>query len=67
MHASHRSAAEPDTYLVVQSFLPSQTPRGVQRLRDMDLKAKRGDGHGERMPWQPGADAQGGLGGLQPP
>jgi len=35
-----------------KSFLPSQTPRGVQRLRDMDLKAKRGDGHGERMPWQ---------------
>lgn len=36
----------------MQSYLPSQTPKGVRRLRHMDLEAKRGDGHGERMSWQ---------------
>lgn len=32
----------------MQSYLPSQTPKGVERLRKSELAAVRGDGHGER-------------------
>ncbi|CAL5043183.1 unnamed protein product [Urochloa decumbens] len=39
-------------FFPLESYLPSQTPEGVARLREMDLEAKRGDGHGERMLWQ---------------
>lgn len=37
---------------MAQSYLPSQTPKGVAMLRKKDLEAKRGDGRGERMQWQ---------------
>ncbi|TKW22386.1 hypothetical protein SEVIR_4G225100v4 [Setaria viridis] len=39
-------------FFPLKSYLPSQTPKGVARLRETDLKAKRGDGRGERMLWQ---------------
>jgi lipoxygenase len=32
----------------VQSYLPSDTPKGLEDLRKKDLQALRGDGHGER-------------------
>ncbi|CAN6201744.1 unnamed protein product [Urochloa humidicola] len=39
-------------FFPLKSYLPSQTPEGVAKLREKDLEAKRGDGHGERMLWQ---------------
>jgi lipoxygenase len=38
-------------WYVVQSYLPSETPPGVQSLRESELKATRGDGTGERNKW----------------
>ncbi|KAH9301724.1 hypothetical protein KI387_013307, partial [Taxus chinensis] len=34
-----------------QPYLPSKTPNGLKDLRQKDLKDKRGDGKGERKPW----------------
>lgn len=31
-----------------QSYLPSQTPSGLRKLREEELKQKRGNGEGER-------------------
>ncbi|TVU08178.1 hypothetical protein EJB05_41569, partial [Eragrostis curvula] len=36
------------TFFPLKSYLPSQTPQGVQRLRKSDLLAIRGNGCGER-------------------
>lgn len=33
---------------VLQSYLPSQTPKGLKRLRDHELENLRGTGQGER-------------------
>lgn len=35
-------------FLTLQSFLPSETPAGLKRLREDDLKTLRGNGQGER-------------------
>lgn len=32
----------------MQSYLPSQTPNGLKRLRERELQILRGDGEGER-------------------
>ncbi|KAM0860348.1 hypothetical protein ACQ4PT_046611 [Festuca glaucescens] len=37
--------------MVVQSYLPSETPPGVESLRDSELKATSGDGSGARNKW----------------
>ncbi|KAL6628990.1 hypothetical protein ACP70R_028755 [Stipagrostis hirtigluma subsp. patula] len=39
-------------FFTVKSFLPSQTPRGLEGLRKKDLAALRGDGHGERKAFE---------------
>ena len=33
----------------MQSYLPSETPKGLQRLRKSELEAIRGNGRGERV------------------
>ncbi|CAN6207262.1 unnamed protein product [Urochloa humidicola] len=40
--------ADKRTFFPLKSYLPSQTPEGVARLRKEELEAIRGDGHGER-------------------
>ncbi|KAH7684336.1 Lipoxygenase plant protein [Dioscorea alata] len=35
-----------------KSYLPFQTPAGIQRLREADLEIKRGDGTGERKTYE---------------
>jgi lipoxygenase len=37
---------------ISQSYLPSQTPRGVKNLRTKELEAIRGNGRGERKEWE---------------
>jgi lipoxygenase len=34
--------------IYLQSYLPSKTPKGLERLRSKDLDSVRGDGTGER-------------------
>lgn len=34
--------------LYEQSYLPSQTPKGLKRLREIELEKIQGDGQGER-------------------
>jgi lipoxygenase len=34
--------------IYLQSYLPSQTPPGIEALRKKELETLRGDGHGER-------------------
>lgn len=36
----------------MQSYLPSQTPKGLERLRSKDLQTVRGDGTGERKSFE---------------
>lgn len=36
----------------MQSYLPSQTPSGLKRLRNKDLEELRGDGQGERKSFE---------------
>jgi lipoxygenase len=36
----------------VQSYLPSDTPKGLEDLRKKDLQALRGDGSGERKAFE---------------
>jgi lipoxygenase len=36
----------------VQSFLPSETPKGLEELRKKELQTLRGDGHGERRSFE---------------
>ncbi|XP_051223252.1 lipoxygenase 2.3, chloroplastic [Lolium perenne] len=38
-------------FFPLKSYLPSETPPGVQSLRESELKATRGDGTGERNKW----------------
>ncbi|XP_062232947.1 lipoxygenase 2.1, chloroplastic-like [Phragmites australis] len=40
--------ADKRTFFPLKSYLPSQTPRGVERLRKSELQAIRGNGYGER-------------------
>jgi len=35
-----------------QSYLPSETPEGVRRLREAELDSLRGDGQGERKSFE---------------
>ncbi|AQK60089.1 linoleate 13S-lipoxygenase10 [Zea mays] len=35
-------------FFTLKSYLPSDTPKGLEDLRKKDLQALRGDGHGER-------------------
>ncbi|KAL2937414.1 Linoleate 13S-lipoxygenase 2-1 chloroplastic, partial [Bienertia sinuspersici] len=39
---------EKRVFFTTKSYLPSQTPSGLKRLREKDLEALRGDGTGER-------------------
>ncbi|OEL31848.1 Lipoxygenase 2.1, chloroplastic [Dichanthelium oligosanthes] len=39
-------------FFPLKSYIPSQTPKGVEFLRRKELEAIRGDGHGERMGWE---------------
>ncbi|KAB1204569.1 Linoleate 13S-lipoxygenase 2-1, chloroplastic [Morella rubra] len=39
---------EKRVFFTTKSYLPSQTPRGLRRLREEDLKNLRGNGQGER-------------------
>lgn len=39
---------EPRVFFTVKSYLPSQTPKGIEALRKKELETLRGDGHGER-------------------
>ncbi|KAF0887745.1 hypothetical protein E2562_003978 [Oryza meyeriana var. granulata] len=36
-------------FFPLKSYLPSQTPNGLKTLREMELRAIRGTGHGERV------------------
>lgn len=36
----------------VQHYLPCETPEPLKALRERDLAEKRGDGKGERKPWE---------------
>jgi lipoxygenase len=38
--------------VVEQSYLPSQTPNGLKRLREEELKILRGNGQGERKTFE---------------
>ncbi|CAL5041923.1 unnamed protein product [Urochloa decumbens] len=40
------------TFFPLNSYLPSQTPEGVARLRKEELQAIRGDGQGERKSYE---------------
>ncbi|KAM0911545.1 hypothetical protein ACQ4PT_013392 [Festuca glaucescens] len=39
---------EPRVFFTIRSYLPSQTPAGIEALRMKELETLRGDGHGER-------------------
>uniref|UniRef100_A0ACD5YNS4 Uncharacterized protein n=1 Tax=Avena sativa TaxID=4498 RepID=A0ACD5YNS4_AVESA len=39
---------EPRVFFAVRSYLPSQTPPGIEALRKKELETLRGDGQGER-------------------
>ncbi|XP_051194253.1 lipoxygenase 2.3, chloroplastic [Lolium perenne] len=39
---------EPRVFFTLRSYLPSQTPPGIEALRKKELETLRGDGHGER-------------------
>ncbi|XP_051197667.1 lipoxygenase 2.3, chloroplastic [Lolium perenne] len=39
---------EPRVFFTIRSYLPSQTPTGIEALRRKELETLRGDGHGER-------------------
>ena len=39
-------------HVVEQSYLPSQTPNGLKRLREEELKILRGNGQGERKTFE---------------
>ncbi|XP_006657135.2 lipoxygenase 2.3, chloroplastic-like [Oryza brachyantha] len=39
-------------FFPLKSYLPSRTPQGVARLRNDELAAVRGDGHGERRSFE---------------
>ncbi|KAM0855220.1 hypothetical protein ACQ4PT_049929 [Festuca glaucescens] len=39
---------EPRVFFTIKSYLPSQTPRGIEALRKKELETLRGDGQGER-------------------
>ncbi|KAM3227708.1 hypothetical protein ACQJBY_059444 [Aegilops geniculata] len=39
---------EPRAFFTVKSYLPSQTPPGIEALRKKELEKLRGDGHSER-------------------
>lgn len=36
----------------MQSYIPSQTPNGIKRLREKELVTLRGDGFGERKKYE---------------
>ncbi|CAN6220783.1 unnamed protein product [Urochloa humidicola] len=44
--------ADTRTFFPLKSYLPEQTPDGVKWLRDDELKAIRGNGHGERKSYE---------------
>ncbi|KAL6888337.1 hypothetical protein ACP4OV_009363 [Aristida adscensionis] len=50
----HSKFDNPDKriFFTVKSFLPSQTPAGLEELRKKDLSALRGDGQGERKAFE---------------
>ncbi|PHU29510.1 Lipoxygenase 2.2, chloroplastic [Capsicum chinense] len=39
-------------YAWLQSYIPSQTPSGLKRLREKELVTVRGDGFGERIKFE---------------
>ena len=43
-----KSCTLTNLHVYMQSYLPSETPSGLVRLREKDLVAQRGDGEGER-------------------
>uniref|UniRef100_I1R324 Lipoxygenase domain-containing protein n=1 Tax=Oryza glaberrima TaxID=4538 RepID=I1R324_ORYGL len=48
----HQSIGRKLVTLIISSYLPSQTPRGVKNLRKEELKTIRGNGRGERKEWE---------------
>jgi lipoxygenase len=50
VHAE-RNNPVPRTFFSNKEYLPSLTPKGLQQLREEDLKTFRGDGKGERKDW----------------
>ncbi|WVZ77493.1 hypothetical protein U9M48_025352 [Paspalum notatum var. saurae] len=43
---------EKRVFFTVRSYLPSKTPGGLAQLRQQELRTLRGDGHGERKPFE---------------
>ncbi|RLM80283.1 lipoxygenase 2.3, chloroplastic-like [Panicum miliaceum] len=43
---------EKRVFFTVKSFLPSETPKGLEELRRKELQTLRGDGHGERRSFE---------------
>ena len=39
-------------FLVVQSYLPTQTPSGLKEIREKELATLRGNGQGERKSYE---------------
>ncbi|CAL4889422.1 unnamed protein product [Urochloa decumbens] len=39
-------------FFTVKSYLPSETPKGLEELRKKELETLRGDGHGERKTFE---------------
>ncbi|KAL5708017.1 linoleate 13S-lipoxygenase [Ranunculus cassubicifolius] len=39
-------------FFPTKSYLPSQTPSGIRKLREQDLESQRGNGEGERQPFE---------------
>ncbi|CAO2044923.1 unnamed protein product [Urochloa humidicola] len=50
----HSKFDNPDKriFFTVKSYLPSETPKGLEELRKKDLETLRGDGHGERKTFE---------------
>ncbi|XP_077215135.1 linoleate 13S-lipoxygenase 2-1, chloroplastic-like [Tasmannia lanceolata] len=49
---SKTSSPEKRIFFVNKSFLPSQTPSGLKRLREKELETLRGNGQGERKTFE---------------
>ncbi|RLN07160.1 lipoxygenase 2.3, chloroplastic-like [Panicum miliaceum] len=43
---------EKRVFFTLKSFLPSETPKGLEELRKKELQTLRGDGHGERRSFE---------------
>ncbi|KAJ1703441.1 hypothetical protein LUZ63_003220 [Rhynchospora breviuscula] len=52
VHSKFDNPAEKRIFFSAKSYLPSQTPKGLVRLRGKDLESVRGDGAGERKSFE---------------